>query len=99
MISNLIFAGYTGSKNQVRTRQKIEFVSKSIFFFEFEIEKKSSGDRQGDYNTRALNPKSVFAFPKHALATITIDLMSRPERRVRALNFFFEVEFSSALTI
>ena len=29
--SNLIFAGYTGSKNQVRTRQKIEFVSKSIF--------------------------------------------------------------------
>ena len=30
--SNLIFAGYTGSKNQVRTRQEIEFVSKSIFF-------------------------------------------------------------------
>ena len=32
MISKLIFAGYTGSKNQVRTRQKIKFVSKSIFF-------------------------------------------------------------------
>ena len=32
MISKLIFAGYTGSKNQVRTRQKIEFVSNSIFF-------------------------------------------------------------------
>ena len=32
-ISKLIFAGYTGSKNQVRTRQKIKFVSKSIFFF------------------------------------------------------------------
>ena len=32
LISKLIFAGYTGSKNQVRTRQKIEFVSKSIFF-------------------------------------------------------------------
>ena len=42
MISKLIFAGYTGSKNQVRTRQKIEFVSKLIFFFEFEIEKNSS---------------------------------------------------------
>ena len=28
----LIFAGYTSSKNQVRTRQKIKFVSKSIFF-------------------------------------------------------------------
>ena len=42
--SNLIFAGYTGIKNQVRTRQKIEFVSKS-FFFEFEIEKKSSDTR------------------------------------------------------
>ena len=40
LISKLIFAGYTGSKNQVRTRQKIEFVSKSIFF-EFEIEKKN----------------------------------------------------------
>ena len=44
MISKLIFAGYTGSKNQVRTQQKIEFVSKSIFF-EFEIEKKSSDTR------------------------------------------------------
>ena len=40
----MIFAGYTGSKNQVRTRQKIEFVLKSIFF-EFEIEKKSSDTR------------------------------------------------------
>ena len=30
--SNLIFAGYTGSKNQVRTRKKIKFDSKSIFF-------------------------------------------------------------------
>ena len=30
--SNLIFAGYTGSKNQVWTRQKIKFVSKSISF-------------------------------------------------------------------
>ena len=37
LISKLIFAGYTGSKNQVRTRQKIKFVSKSIFFFEFVI--------------------------------------------------------------
>ena len=45
MISKLIFAGYTGSKNQVRTRKKIEFVLKSIFFFEFEIEKKSSDTR------------------------------------------------------
>ena len=32
LISKLIFAGYTGSKNQVRIQQKIEFVSKSIFF-------------------------------------------------------------------
>ena len=32
LISKLIFAGYNGSKNQVRTRQKIKFVSKSIFF-------------------------------------------------------------------
>ena len=30
--SNLIFAGYTGSKNQVRTWQEIKFVPKSIFF-------------------------------------------------------------------
>ena len=30
--SKLIFAGYTGSKNQVRTRKKIKFDSKSIFF-------------------------------------------------------------------
>ena len=29
---NLIFAGYTGSKNQVRTRKKIKFDSKSIFW-------------------------------------------------------------------
>ena len=28
LISKLIFAGYTGSKNQVRTRQKIKFVLK-----------------------------------------------------------------------
>ena len=33
MISKLIFAGYTGSKNQVRTRKKIKFDSKSIFFW------------------------------------------------------------------
>ena len=32
LISKLIFAGYTGSKNQVRTRKKIKFDSKSIFF-------------------------------------------------------------------
>ena len=32
MISKLIFAGYTGSKNQVRTRKKIKFDLKSIFF-------------------------------------------------------------------
>ena len=33
MISKLIFAGYTGSKNQVRTqKKKIKFDSKSIFF-------------------------------------------------------------------
>ena len=31
-IWNLILAGYSGSKNQVRTLQKIKFVSKSIFF-------------------------------------------------------------------
>ena len=32
MISKLIFAGYTGSKNQVWTWQKIEFVLKLISF-------------------------------------------------------------------
>ena len=32
LISKLIFAGYTGNKNQVWTQQKIEFVLKSIFF-------------------------------------------------------------------
>ena len=32
LFSKLIFAGYTGSKNQVRTWQKIKFVSNSIFF-------------------------------------------------------------------
>ena len=50
----MIFAGYTGSKNQVRTRQKIEFVSKSIFFQVWNWKKiewhsifqKSSRDRQ-----------------------------------------------------
>ena len=31
LISKLIFAGYTGSKNQVWTRQKIKLVWKSIF--------------------------------------------------------------------
>ena len=53
---NLIFAGYTGSKNQVRTRQKIKFVSKAIFFRVWNWKKiewhpifqESSGDRQGD---------------------------------------------------
>ena len=43
-ISKLIFAGYTGSKNPVRNRQKIQFVeldfSKLIF-------QKSSTDQQG----------------------------------------------------
>ena len=33
LISKLISAGYTGSKNQVRTWQKIKFVPKSFFFF------------------------------------------------------------------
>ena len=32
LISKLIFAGYTGSKNQVRTRKKIKLVLNSIFF-------------------------------------------------------------------
>ena len=32
LISKLIFAGYTGSKNQVWTWKKIEFDSKLIFF-------------------------------------------------------------------
>jgi hypothetical protein len=44
-ILKLIFAGYTGSKNQVRNRQKIQFVeldfSKLIF-------QKSSTDQQGE---------------------------------------------------
>ena len=44
LISKLIFAGYTGSKNQVRNRLKIQFVeldfSKLIF-------QKSSTDQQG----------------------------------------------------
>ena len=31
-ISKSIFAGHTGNKNQVRTRQKIKFVLKLIFF-------------------------------------------------------------------
>ena len=31
LILKLIFAGYTGSKNQVRTRKRINFDSKSIF--------------------------------------------------------------------
>ena len=35
-ISNLNFAGYTGSKNQVQTRQKFEFF-RNLFFFEFVI--------------------------------------------------------------
>ena len=43
-ISKLIFAGYTGSKNQVRNRLRIQFVeldfSKLIF-------QKSSADQQG----------------------------------------------------
>ena len=33
LITKLIFVGYTGSKNQVRTRKKIKFDSKSIFFW------------------------------------------------------------------
>ena len=37
--SKLIFAGYTGSKNQVRTRQKIEFVSNSFFFSSLKLKK------------------------------------------------------------
>ena len=37
LITKLIFAGYIGSKNQVQTRKKIKFDSKSIFFFEFVI--------------------------------------------------------------
>ena len=32
LISKLIFAGYTGSKNQVQTRKKIKLVLNSIFF-------------------------------------------------------------------
>ena len=50
MISKLIFAGYTGSKNQVGTKQKIKFVLKSIFFWVCNnlpnwLFKKSSTDR------------------------------------------------------
>ena len=37
LISELIFAGYKGNKNQVQTRQKIKLVSKLIFFLEFVI--------------------------------------------------------------
>ena len=32
LISKLIFAGYTGSRNQVQTRKKIKLVLNSIFF-------------------------------------------------------------------
>ena len=44
-ISKLIFAGYTGSKNQVRNRLKIQFVD---FDFYKLISQKSSTDQQGE---------------------------------------------------
>jgi hypothetical protein len=51
-ISKLIFAGYTGSKNPVRNRLKIQFVeldfSKLIF-------QKSSTDQQGVCEARTVN--------------------------------------------
>ena len=41
---NLIFAGYTGGKNQVRTRLKIKFVELDFSNWEFP---NSSTDQQG----------------------------------------------------
>ena len=56
-ISRLIFAGYTGSKNQVRNRLQIQFVeldfSKLIF-------QKSSTDQLGVSYTRVANSRPVY---------------------------------------
>jgi hypothetical protein len=43
----LIFAGYTGSKNQVRNRLKIQFVELDFFKLIFQ---KSSTDQQGEWH-------------------------------------------------
>ena len=40
---NWIFAGYTGSKNPVQIRKKIQFI------FQSEELQKSSADREGEY--------------------------------------------------
>ena len=50
--SNLNFAGYTGSKNQVRTRPKIKFIQIHFSNLIFQI---SSTDQQG----------SIFQIPVH----------------------------------
>ena len=67
-ISKLIFAGYTGSKNQVRNRQKIQFVeldfSKLIF-------QKSSTDQQGDSVTKILNALQNVLFSKRLSQNFT----------------------------
>ena len=78
--SKLIFAGYTGSKNQVRTRQKIEFVSNSIFFRVWNWKKikwhsiflKSSANRQGEslqYSFCQLHNLNSFFYINYALAS------------------------------
>ena len=50
--SELVFAGYTGSKNQVLNRLKLQFIELDFFDLIFQ---KSSTDQQGEYvkHTRA----------------------------------------------
>ena len=73
-ISKLIFAGYTGSKNQVRNRLKIKFVeldfSKLIF-------QKSSTDQQGDSHLANKFWQS-YKFANFQSGGFTIDLWNCP---------------------
>ena len=84
--SNLIFTACVACKNQVRTRQKIEFVSKLIFFQVWNwkeikwhsIFQKSSGDRQGEFSGN-LNWFLTLIRPYHHLKKL---LQSLPKRVV-----------------
>ena len=55
-ISKLIFAGYTGSKNQVRNRLKIQLVE---LYFSKLIFQKSSTDQQGDRHFELLDKMCI----------------------------------------
>ena len=62
LISKLIFAGYTGSRNQVQTRKKIKLVLNSIFFQVWNKLQNPKFENRVQRD-RAKDSRTIFFFP------------------------------------